>query len=67
MKDAKTHVVIFDKPYPPDKIREGIGVNHAFATGACDRCPHLPECESDESFRFPDDAACMIHAASLQR
>lgn len=59
------NVVVFDKGYPEDKVREAIGVNHAFAAGDCDKCPYLKECESTPGFRFPDDAACMKVARSL--
>lgn len=63
----RAQIVIFDEPYPPEKIREGIGVNYAFASGACDSCPYLPDCESDRDFQFPKDAACMKHAISLRK
>ena len=60
-------VVIFDEPYPSEKIREGIGVNYAFTSGACDSCPYLPDCESNRAFQFPKEAACMKYAESLRR
>lgn len=62
----KYEAVIFDKPYSPEKIREGIGVNRAFAAGDCDRCQHLAQCENDRSFKFPQDAACVKYTAALR-
>lgn len=61
----KKETVIFDKPCSEEKIREGIGVNHAFAAGDCDRCQYITKCENARGFKFPKDAACMKYAASL--
>lgn len=55
-----TNVLIFDGPYNQDKQAEGVGVNWAFCSGACNYCPYLPRCESDNEFVFPADAACTI-------
>ena len=53
------HKVIFDKPYSQEKIKEGLGVYMALITGACNKCPHLSECEGNEHFKFPQNASCM--------
>ena len=65
-KENRARVVIFDEPYPPEKIREGIGVNYAYASGACNSFPYLPDDESNRAFRCPKDAAYMKHAKSLR-
>lgn len=62
---SKYEAMIFDKAYSPEKTREGIGVNHAFAAGDCDRCQYLTKCEKTRGFKFPKDAACMKYAESL--
>ena len=55
------HIVIFDKPYSPEKIAEGLAVHWAVITGACNSCKYLSACESDASDAWnslPQDAAC---------
>ena len=53
--------------YPDEKQLEGIGVYLALMTGACNKCEHLKRCESDESFAFPADAACMVRKRELKQ
>lgn len=52
------NAVIFDKQYSQEKIKEALGVNMAVITGACNKCPYLRKCESDNTFIFPKDAYC---------
>jgi hypothetical protein len=59
------NIVLFDKPYPRDKMVQGLGVSYAVATGKCGKCEYLPECETNSSFVLPDNAACMVCAALL--
>lgn len=37
---------------------EAIGVNLALIIGNCDECKYQKQCEGDEKFVFPSDAAC---------
>ena len=53
-------ITIFDAPYPAEKQAEGIAVNWAVLSGACNTCPYLSRCESDESFFPHSNAACMV-------
>ena len=55
-----TNVTIFDRPYPADKQAEGMAVQWAVVSGACDKCQYLKRCESDAAFVFPAMAACMV-------
>lgn len=43
-----------------DKRAEACAVNWAVCSGKCDKCKYLDECETNRSFKFPDDAACTI-------
>ena len=43
-----------------DKKAEACAVNWAVCSGKCDKCRYLDECETNRSFKFPDDAACTI-------
>lgn len=54
-----THITIFDKPYSPEKLAEGLAISTAIMSGACDRCGYLRECESSGVSIFPTDAWCM--------
>lgn len=60
-----TNITIFDRPYSADRQAEGIAVSWVVASGACDKCPHLPRCESDRTFVPPADAACMIKKVEI--
>ena len=42
------------------KRAEACAVNWAVCSGKCDKCRYLDECETNRSFKFPDDAACTI-------
>lgn len=53
------NIVVFDRPYSKEKIQEGIAVQKAVITGECNKCTYLKQCESDKSFEFPKDSACM--------
>lgn len=52
------HITIFDQPYPEDKQAEGIAVSEAVATGRCNACGYLRQCERDQSFKPPVLAWC---------
>lgn len=65
MADAWTHITMFDKPYPAEKQAEGLAVCWAVASGACDKCRHLPMCESCRTFVPPADSACMVKKREL--
>ena len=54
------HVVMFDKFYDSKKQKEGLAVHWAVVSGACNLCKYLPECETNEKFKFPKDAPCMM-------
>lgn len=60
------NAVIFDKTYSPDKIDEGLAVNWALLSGACNKCKYLKQCESGNSI-FPEDAPCMKKKAEFKR
>jgi len=40
-------------------LLEGTAVSWAVWSGACNSCRYLPQCEADDSFRFPNDVPCM--------
>lgn len=44
---------------------EGLAVWWAVVTGACNKCQHLCVCESDDTFRPPEDAACMVRKKQI--
>lgn len=39
-----------------EKIAEAGAVSWAVWSSACNSCRYLPQCESDDSFRFPNPA-----------
>lgn len=45
------HITIFDQPYPEDKQAEGIAVSEVVATGRCNACGYLKQCERDQSLK----------------
>ena len=53
-----TPITVFDREYPMDVQAEGMAVQLAVATGACDKCEFLRECSSNENFVFPKTAWC---------
>lgn len=60
-----TNITIFDRPYPADKQAEGLAVQWAVMSGACDKCRSLKRCESDATFVFPSGAACMVRKGEI--
>jgi hypothetical protein len=48
-----------------EKIAEAGAVSWAVWSSACNSCRYLPQCESDDSFRFPNDAPCMKIKAEM--
>jgi len=59
------NIVIFDKPYSDEKIKEGLRIQQAVITGKCNKCGYLPRCETDSNFVFPKDAPCMEEVAEI--
>lgn len=57
--------VIFDKPYSKEKNAEGLGVNWALITGACNACKFLEQCSTDRDFEFPNYAPCMVKKTEI--
>ena len=51
--------VVMDNSVPKEKIKEAMAIQTAVLTGACNKCVYLPQCETDETFKFPNDAPCM--------
>jgi hypothetical protein len=47
-------------------LLEGTAVSWAVYTGACKSCRYLPQCETDDSFTFPNDSPCMKKKESLK-
>ena len=58
-KNAKINVLIFDKPYPPEKTAMMRAVNWAILTGACNECRHRRKCSLNSKFKFPKRAPCV--------
>lgn len=59
--------VLFVDEYPADMQAEGIAINHAVLSGACNSCRYLLRCCSDDNFKLPADAACMKIKAEILR
>lgn len=47
------HITIFDREYSQEKQAEGLAISEAVATGKCNECGYLNQCESNRGFRFP--------------
>lgn len=60
-----SRITIFDKAYNREKNAEGLAIGAAVLNGECDTCPSVADCSSDGSFKFPADAACMIHKRKI--
>lgn len=58
MTMGKANITIFDQPYPKDKQAEGLAISIAVATGKCNDCEFLKQCENDRAFQFPPQAWC---------
>lgn len=52
------HITVFDMAYPEEKQAEGLAISEAVATGKCNECGFLKQCESDRFFEFPSSAYC---------
>ncbi len=63
--DGRTHIVQIDGEYPPEIMAEGRAVSLAVATGACDRCMHLPVCSTRDDFVPPSGAWCMVKKTEI--
>ena len=57
---AETYCTAFMEDLPPEKQAEGLGVQAAVILGECFRCKDYARCSTDETFKFPADAACMV-------
>ena len=57
---AETYCTAFMEGLPPEKQAEGLGVQAAVILGECFRCKDYARCSTDETFKFPADAACMV-------
>lgn len=57
-------IVFFDGVYSTEKQAEGISISEAIASGECNECKFLKECESNENFEFPESAWC--HQRKMQ-
>lgn len=57
---AETYCTAFMEDLPPEKQAEGLGVQAAALLGECFRCEHYARCSTDETFKFPEDAFCMV-------
>lgn len=57
---AETYCTAFMEDLPPEKQAEGLGVQAAVILGECFRCKDYARCSTDEMFKFPADAACMV-------
>jgi len=53
-----TNFTMFDRQYPKEKQAEGLAISYAVASGKCNDCRFLKQCESDRNFAFPDEAYC---------
>lgn len=60
-----SNITIFDKPYDREKIAEGLAISNSVLNGECDICPSVAVCSSNENFKFPADAACMVHKREI--
>lgn len=60
-----SNITIFDKAYDREKNAEGLGIAASVLNGECDTCPSVAVCSSNGRFKFPDDAACMVHKRDI--
>ena len=58
MDDMTKHITIFDRGYSREKQTEGLAISEAVATGKCNDCGYLNQCESNRGFQFPVFAWC---------
>lgn len=66
MSDWK-HITVFDRPSPADKQAEGLAIHQAIVEGHCDTCGFLPQCSTQDDFKFPVFAWCMQRKAEILR
>lgn len=57
----------FDQEYPEEDMVEGIALLQAVVFGDCLKCPYYKQCNSDDTFRFPSNAACMERKKKLEK
>lgn len=57
---AETYCTAFMEDLPPEKQAEGLGVQAAVVLGECFQCKDYARCSTDETFKLPADAACMV-------
>lgn len=58
-------ITILDKEYDREKSAEALGIGQSALNGECDICPAIAVCSSSGSFKFPTDAACMVHKREI--
>lgn len=63
---TETYCTAFMEDLPPEKQAEGLGVQAAVILGECFRCKDYARCSTDETFKFPADAACMVRRDMLR-
>ena len=56
----KKNIVLFPQKLPADMQAEGLAIHWAVLTGKCNECKYLPRCCSDDTFRLPADAFCVV-------
>lgn len=60
-----SNITIFDKAYDREKSAEALGIAASVLNGECDICPAIAVCSSNGNFKFPTDAACMVHKREI--
>jgi hypothetical protein len=60
-----SRITILDKEYDREKSAEALGIGESVLNGECDICPSVAVCSSNGCFKFPKDAACMIHKREI--
>ena len=52
-------IVVFEYGTSREKMKEGMAVQQAITSGACNLCEYLGQCMNDRTFKFPQNASCM--------
>lgn len=47
------HITMFDRPYPEDKLAEGLAISQAIGGGHCDKCGFISQCSTDRNAQLP--------------
>lgn len=59
------HITMFDRPYPEDKLAEGLAISQAIGGGHCDKCGFISQCSTDRNDQFPVFAWCMKRKSEI--